>query len=124
MVGPAGASAGRGGRRELRAVLREERPERRPDVLLPLDHDGLEVLRVEAPEQVQYRAFVVARPERLDLAVAEEIADVGELLGEAERRRVVRVEVVAVRTMERVHVPERRVVALVDDLERLRVPRR
>ncbi len=62
------------------AVLGEERLEARPDVFLALDQDGLEVVGVEAAEDVEHRALVVARAERLDLAVAEEVADVGELL--------------------------------------------
>src|SRR3989454_5037141 len=105
-------------------VLGEEGLERGPDVLLALDEDGLEVVRVEAAEDVQHRALVVARAERLDLAVAEEVAHLGQLLGRSERSRIVRVEVVAVRAVEGVDVPQRRVVARLDDLERLHVARR
>src|SRR6059036_1885460 len=106
------------------AVLGEEGLEGGPDVFLPLDQDGLEVVCVEAAEDVQHRALVVARAERLDLAVAEEVAHLGQLLGRAERSRIVRVEVVAVRAVEGVDVPQRRVVARLDDLERLHVARR
>src|SRR2546426_347085 len=105
-------------------VLGEEGLERGPDVLLALDEDGLEVVRVEAAEDVQHRALVVARAERFDLAVAEEVAHLGQLLGRSERSRIVRVEVVAVRAVEGVDVPQRRVVARLDDLERLHVARR
>src|SRR5213593_1283626 len=105
-------------------VLGEEGLERGPDVLLALDEDGLEVVRVEAAEDVQHRALVVARAERLDLAVAEEVAHLGQLLGRSERSWIVRVEVVAVRAVEGVDVPQRRVVARLDDLERLHVARR
>src|SRR2546422_211286 len=105
-------------------VLGEEGLERGPDVLLALDEDGLEVVRVEAAEDVQHRALVVARAERLDLAVAEEVAHLRQLLGGPERRRIVRVEVVAVRAVEGVDVPQGRVVARLDDLERLQVARR
>src|SRR5207253_4651087 len=68
-------------------VARQERLEGRPDVFLPLDQHGLEVLGLEPAEDVQHRALVVAGPERLDLTVAEEIADVSQLLGGAQRRR-------------------------------------
>src|SRR3989475_3157765 len=105
-------------------VLGEEGLERGPDVLLALDEDGLEVVRVEAAEDVQHRALVVARAERLDLAVAEEVAHLGQLLGRSQRSRIVRVEVVPVRAVEGVDVPQRRVVARLDDLERLHVARR
>src|SRR5262245_11138859 len=94
-----------------RAVLAEERLEGGPDVLLALDQHGLEVVCVEATEHVEHRALVVPRPERLDLPVAEQVADLGELLGGLERGGVVGVEVVAIRTVEGVDVPERRVVA-------------
>src|SRR5262249_32783465 len=95
-----------------------------PDVFLPLDEDGLEVVGVEAAEDVQHRALVVTRPEWLDLAVAEEVADLGELLGRAGRHRIVGIEVVAVGAVERVDVPQRRMIAGLDDLERLPVARR
>src|SRR5437016_3224972 len=90
-----------------RAVLAEERLEGGPDVLLALDQHGLEVVGVEPAEDVQHGALVVARAERLDLAVAEEVADVRQLLGGLERSRVVGVEVVAVGAVERIDVPER-----------------
>src|SRR5213593_1248364 len=105
-------------------VLGEEGLERGPDVLLALDEDGLEVVRVEAAEDVEHRALVVARAERLDLAVAEEVADLGQLLGGPQCSRIVGIEVVAVRAMEGVDVPQGRVVARLDDLERLQVARR
>src|SRR5438093_9325863 len=105
-------------------VLGEEGLERGPDVLLAFDEDGLEVVRVEAAEDVEHRALVVARAERLDLAVAEEVADLGQLLGGPQCSRIVGVEVVAVRAVEGVDVPQGRVVARLDDLERLHVARR
>src|SRR5438093_7071532 len=105
-------------------VLGEEGLERGPDVLLALDEDGLEVVRVEAAEDVEHRALVVARAERLDLAVAEEVADLGQLLGGSQCSRIVGIEVVAVRAVEGVDVPQGRVVARLDDLERLQVARR
>src|SRR5256885_854466 len=95
-------------------VLGEEGLERGPDVLLALDEDGLEVVRVEAAEDVQHRALVVARAERLDLAVAEQVAHLRQLLGRSEGSGIVRVEVVAVRAVEGVDVPQRRVVARLD----------
>src|SRR5262245_16643524 len=105
------------------AVLGEEGLEGGPDVLLALDQDGLEILGVETAEDVEHRALVVARAERLDLAVAEEVADLGQLLGGAQRGGVVGVEVVAVGAMEGVDVPQRRMVAGLDDLERLQITR-
>src|SRR6184192_4297475 len=105
-------------------VLGEEGLERGPDVLLAFDEDGLEVVRVEAAEDVEHRALVVARAERLDLAVAEEVADLGQLLGGSQCSRIVGIEVVAVRAVEGVDVPEGRVVARLHDLERLQVARR
>src|SRR4029450_11817629 len=105
-------------------ILAEERLEGGPDVFLPLDEDRLEVVGVEPPEDVEHGALVVPRAERLDLAVAEEVAALRQLARRLERLRIVGVEVVAVGTVEGVHVPQRRVVAGLDDLERLQVRRR
>src|SRR5438270_5373002 len=118
--GPRRAGSARG-RRLLASILREQRLEARPDVFLPLDQDRLEIVRFEAAEDVEHGALVVAGAERLDLAVAEEVRNVSELFRRAQRRRIVRLEVVAVGAMKAVDVPERRVIALLDDLEGLGV---
>src|SRR5204863_1809969 len=62
--------------------------------------------------------------ERLDLAVAEEVRDGGEIFGRLQRRGVIRLEVVAVGAVKDINVPERGMIALLDDLERLAVARR
>src|SRR5262249_42320520 len=83
------ARVGRGRRRASAVVttpvLGQEGLEGRPDVLLALDQHGLEVLGVEAPEDVEHRALVVAGAERFDLAVAEQVRDLGEVLRGAQR---------------------------------------
>src|SRR5690242_16015025 len=63
------------------------------------------------------------RAHRFDLAVAEQVAYLAELAGRAQRLLVVGLEVVAVRAVEGVDVPVRRVVALLDDLQGLLVAR-
>src|ERR1051326_7579776 len=55
---------------------------------------------------------------------SEQIRHGGELFGGLKRRGVVRLEVVAVRAVKDVHVPERRMVPLLDDFERLAIPGR
>jgi len=59
-----------------------------PDVLLALDEDGLEVLGVEAPEDVEHRALVVARAERL-ISRSEEMQIFRSSAGGPQRRSVV-----------------------------------
>ncbi len=107
----------------LRFLFGQKRLEGGPDVLLALDQHGLKVGRVQAPEHVEHRGLIVARTQRLDLAVAEQIGYLGQFLGRAQRGRIIRVEVIAVGAMEGVDVPQRRMVALLDDLQGLQIAR-
>src|SRR5208282_1350702 len=82
---------------------------------------GVKVRRLDAAEDVEHRGFVVARAERLDLTVTEQVANLGQLLSVLERRGIVGVEIVAVGAMERVQVPQRRMVTRGDYFQRLGV---
>src|SRR5215469_2212365 len=107
----------------LRLLFGQERLEGGPDILLAFDQHGLEIGRVKAAKHVEHRGFVIARSQRLDLAVAEQVAYVGQILSRAQRGRIVGVEVVAVGAVEGVDVPQRRMVALLYYLERLQISR-
>ena len=89
----------------LRPVARQEGLERRPDVLAALDQHRLEILGLEAAEPLEHRALVVVRAHRLDLAVAEQVADLAQLARRLERLLIVGLEIVAVGAVEGVDVP-------------------
>src|SRR5678815_2790507 len=88
------------------SVLAQKGFEGCPDVFFLLNLYGLEIGRLDLREKLNHAAAVIARAQRFDLAVTEKIGGLGQLLRCFERRRVVRVEIVAVGAMESVDVPE------------------
>src|ERR1044072_4297700 len=102
-----------------RAGLAEKSLEGIPDVFFFLNLHGLKIGFLDLREKRDHAAAVIARAERLDLAIAEEVGHLGQLVRGLERRFVVGFEVVAVRAVEHIHVPQGGVVTLLDDLQRL-----
>ena len=68
-------------------------------------------------KKADHAAAVITRAQRFDFAVTEQIGDLGELLGGFKRRWIVGFEIVAVGAVKDINVPERRVIALLDDLQ-------
>src|SRR6185503_3650266 len=107
-----------------RAVLAQENSKRRPDVFFFLNLHSLKIGLLNLRKKRNHTAAVITGAKRLDFAVAKKICGTGQLLGRFERGVVVGFEIVAVGAVKYVDVPERRMITLFDDLERLGVSRR
>src|SRR5690242_17044745 len=95
MVNVAGMASRLGG--VVSGALAREKPlEGGPDVFLALDLDRLKVVGFELRKELDHAAAVIARAERFDLAIAEEIGDGRDVLRRLQRRGIVGLEVVAV----------------------------
>src|SRR6266545_1540712 len=105
------------------AIFRQESLERSPNIFFLLDLHGLEIRLLNLRKESDHAAAVIAGPQGLYLAVTEQIGGTSQFLGGLEGRIVVRLEVVAVGTMKDVDIPERRMITLLDDLQRLDVSR-
>src|SRR3990172_5878899 len=102
-----------------RAVFGQKGLETRPDVLLALDLHRLKIVRLKLGEELDHAAAVVARAERFNLSITEEIGYLGDLFGGLESGWIIILEIFAIGTMEDIDVPKERVVPLVDDLKGL-----
>src|SRR5229473_8552468 len=94
--GLSGALIQEGSRRSFGALFGQESFEGRPDVFLALDQHSLEIRCLEPAENVEHRRFVIARAKRLDLAITEQVANIGQFLGGSQRGRIIGIEIVAV----------------------------
>src|SRR5439155_13393846 len=90
---------------------------RRPDIFFALNLNGLEVRLFDLREKLDHAAAVIARTQRLDLAVAKQVRNLSQLRSGFERCGIVGFEVIAVRTMKRIDVPQSRMVSLIDDFQ-------
>ena len=105
------------------AVFRQEGLERSPNVFFLLDLHGLEIRLLDLRKERDHAAAVIAGTQRLYLPIPEQVRGMGQFLGGLEGRFIVRFEVVAIGTMKDVDIPQRGMVTLLDDLQRLDVSR-
>ena len=97
------------------SFLGEEGTEARPNILFAGNGHALKVFCAQLPEKFDHRAFIPREARGLDLAVAEEIADVAQFFGGLECRRIIRIKIIAVRAVKGVDVPHTGMVAVTNN---------
>jgi len=83
----------------------EEGTEAWPNILFAGNGHALKVVCAQLTEKRDHRAFRRGVARGLDLAVAEEVADVAQFFGGLECRRIIRVKIIAVRAVKGIDGP-------------------
>ena len=83
----------------------EEGTEAWPNILFAGNGHALKVVSAQLTEKLDHRAFIRGVARKLDLAVAEEVADVAQFFGGLECRRIIRVKIIAVRAVKGIDGP-------------------
>ena len=83
----------------------EESTEARPNAFFAGNDYALKLVCTQLTKKRDHRAFVRRIARRLDLAVAEEVADVAQFFGGLECRRIIRFKIIAVRAVKGIDGP-------------------